>query len=320
MAMNELHVVFGATGGAGSAIVRELAAQGKRVRAVNRSGQGAFPAGVEVAKGDAMDVASARAAAQGATMVYHAVNVPYPQWTTALVPMAHSMIDVSAAAGVKLVVVDNLYMYDSTQGPMSDASPVAPVSRKGQIRAEVAELFLRAHRNGTLPVAIGRASDFYGPNVRNALVNDAFFRAALAGKTVRWAGKLDVPHASMFIDDFARGIVAMGQREEAFGDAWILPHAPAITGREFIKLTFEQTGKPVKQGTLSRSMVRLGGLFSPMIREFSEMVYQFEQPFVVDSSRFERTFGITATRYHDGIAQTIDWMRRAEQSQPALAH
>jgi nucleoside-diphosphate-sugar epimerase len=114
----------------------------------------------------------------------------------------------------------------------------------------------------------------------------------------------------MFIDDFARGIVAMGARDDAFGDAWILPHAPAITGREFIKLTFEQTGKPMKQGTLSRGMVRLGGLFSPLIREFGEMVYQFEQPFVVDSSRFERTFGLSTTPYRDGIAETLDWVRR----------
>lgn len=312
---HELHVVFGATGGAGSAIVRELAAQGKRVRAVNRSGGGSFPASVETVKGDAANAESARTAAAGATVVYHAVNVPYPQWATALMPLAHSIIDASAAAGAKLVVVDNLYMYDSTKGVMSDTSPITPVSRKGQVRAEVADLFFEAHRDGKLPVALGRASDFYGPNVRNALVNDAFFRSALAGKTVRWAGKLDVPHASMFIDDFARGIVAMGGRPEAFGDAWILPHAPAITGREFVKLAFEQTGKLVKQGTLSRGMVRLGGLFSPMIREFGEMMYQFEQPFVVDGSRFERTFGLSATPYRDGIRQTLDWVRDAKQAQ-----
>jgi len=218
--------------------------------------------------------------------------------------------DFDTALGAKLVVVDNLYMYDSTTSSMSDASPIAPVSRKGRVRAQVADLFRQAHRDGKLPVAIGRASDFYGPNVCNALVNDAFFRSALAGKTVRWAGKLDVPHASMFIDDFARGIVAMAQRDEAFGDTWILPHAPAITGRDFIKLTFEQTGKPVKQGTLGRGMVRLGGLFSPPIREFGEMVYQFEQPFVVDSSRFERTFASSATPYRDGIRETLDWVRR----------
>ena len=310
MATNELHVVFGATGGAGSAIVLELAAQRKRVRAVSRSGGGSFSAGVETVRGDASDPASARAAAEGATVVYHAVNVPYPQWSTSLVPLAHTLIDAAAAAGAKLVVVDNLYMYDSTKGPMSDDTSVAPISRKGQLRAQVADLFMQAHRDGKLPVTIGRASDFYGPNIRNALVNDAFFRSALAGKTVRWAGNLDVPHASMFIDDFARGIVAMGARDDAFGDAWILPHAPAITGREFIKLTFEQTGKPMKQGTLSRGMVRLGGLFSPLIREFGEMVYQFEQPFVVDSSRFERTFSLSATPHRDGIAETLDWVRR----------
>ena len=104
----ELHVVFGATGESGSAVIRELLRQGKRVRAVHRSGQHAFPSPVEVIHADVADSTSARQAAQGASVVYHCVGVPLPEWTTRLRPILSGIVEGAAAAGAKLVVVDNV--------------------------------------------------------------------------------------------------------------------------------------------------------------------------------------------------------------------
>lgn len=60
---NELHVVLGASGGIGSAIVDELVRRGYRVRAVSRGGNA--PEGAEGMKADVSTREEARAAAQG---------------------------------------------------------------------------------------------------------------------------------------------------------------------------------------------------------------------------------------------------------------
>lgn len=129
--MNGLHVVLGATGGAGSAVVRELAGQGRRVRAVShRKRAEAFP-GVEYATADATDPASLRDVCRGAAVVYHCVNVPYQEWSTRLLPIAQAIISAASAAGAKLVVIDNLYMYGRVSGPMTEATPAMRRARRG---------------------------------------------------------------------------------------------------------------------------------------------------------------------------------------------
>jgi uncharacterized protein YbjT (DUF2867 family) len=72
-----LHVVVGASGGTGSAVVRELHAAGRRVRAINRSGRMPVPRGVVVVGADATDAARMREACAGAAVVYNCVNPPF---------------------------------------------------------------------------------------------------------------------------------------------------------------------------------------------------------------------------------------------------
>src|SRR3954447_23320820 len=105
----DLHVVFGASGGAGGAIMRELAARGKRVRGV--SGHGDVPDGVEMVRADAANRVEARQACDGASVVYPAVNVPSPAWTETLPPVMDGLIDAAGAVGATLVYADNLYAY-----------------------------------------------------------------------------------------------------------------------------------------------------------------------------------------------------------------
>lgn len=323
MMTNELHVVFGATGGSGAAVVRALVAQGKQVRAVNRSGRGEFGPGVELVQADALDAMSVRSACRGATTVYNCVGVPYQEWATRLPPIMMNILDGTAATDARLVFVDNTYMYGKVDGRMTEDSPYRPVSRKGTLRAQMAEQLLEEHASGRAQVTIGRAADFYGPDVHVALMSIASFQAALAGKRVRWPGSLDMPHTMMFIDDFARGLVTLGTRPEALGQVWHLPHAPAITGRAFLELLFEETGRPPQIGVLSPWIVRLGGLFNAQAREFAEMIYQFDAPFVVDSSKYTRVFGVTATPYREGIRQTLRWLEsqesRTKSQEPSTA-
>ena len=305
---NELHVVFGASGGAGNAVARELAARGKRVRAVNRSGHADVPAGVEIVKGDALDSVSVRAACAGASVVYHCVNVPYPEWQAKLTPLMNSLIEGAANANAKLIYADNLYAYGKSDAPLTEETPYRATGPKGKLRAQLANALLEAHRAGKVRAVIGRASDFYGRNA-NAIAGDLVIRPMLAGQKAMWVGNLDAPHSLSFPPDFARGLITLGERDEALGQVWHVPTAEPLTGRQYLQMLFEQAGLPPKFGVYSRPVMRLVALFTPMVRQVLEELYQFEAPFVMDGSKFTQAFGFTPTPHREAIRQTIAWYR-----------
>jgi nucleoside-diphosphate-sugar epimerase len=298
------HVVLGATGGAGRALVAELARQNRRVRAVSRRASEPWPKGVEAVTADILRADEVRKACRDAAVVYHAANVPYAQWRQVLPAMTESVIAAASAADAVLVVVDNLYMYGPSSGPMTEDSPRRASGPKGQLRARLEETFLAAHRSGRVGVAIGRGSDFYGPHA-NSAATMLVIQPALRGKTASWLGSLDAPHTLSYLPDFARGLVTLGTNARAWGEVWHIPSGPPVTGRTFIAEVFEALGQPPRMRRLGRGMLTLAGLFNRQIREAREVLYQFEQPFVMDTSKFERTFGGSVTPLRDGVRQTI---------------
>jgi len=315
--MNEnagLHVVFGASGGIGRAVALALLAHGQRVRAVNRSGQSDLPAGIELMRADATDPVSAAAACRGAAAIYHCANAPYAEWAAKFPPILDGLIAAAGAAGAKLIMADNLYCYGPVAGPITEDLPYRPQGVKGRVRARMAETLLAAHQAGRVRAAIGRASDFYGPGVTNSFTGADMFRSLLAGKRVMWTGSLDRPHSLSYIEDFARGLATLGERDEALGRAWHVPCAEALTGRQFLGLAFELAGRPANIGSYQRLMLTLASPFMPIAREVLEMLYEFEAPFVLDSSQFQRAFGpFAATPHRAALAQTLAWF----QAQPA---
>ena len=298
------HIVLGASGGSGRAVVRELSARGARVRAVSRSGQGEPLSGVEYVRGDAADGENLKAICRDATVIYLCANVPYPQWSTRLLPIAQAVVAAAGATGVRLVVMDNLYMYGPPTGPMTETTPRAARGRKGKLRAQLEDYFLNAHRTGLVRLAIGRASDFYGV-AANSAPNLLVITPIIHGKPASWLGTLDTPHTLSYLPDVARGLITLGERDEAVGDVWHLPAADPLTGRQFIELVSAELGRPPRMRVISRPMMLLAGLFSPMIRESLEVFYQFEHPFVMDSSKFARTFGQCATPHRDAIREIL---------------
>ena len=308
-----MHVVLGASGGAGSAVVRELSARGARVRAVSRSGRGGPLPGVEYVRGDAADSESLKAICRDAAVLYHCVNVPYPEWTRRLLPIAEAVIGATAAAGARLVVMDNLYMYGPPDGPMTETIPKAARGPKGRLRARVADRFMHAHRTGAVRLAIGRASDFYGP-AANSVPNMLVIKPAIEGKTASWVGNLDVPHTLSYLPDVARGLITLGERDEALGEIWHLAAAEPLTGRQFTEMVFQELGRPPKMRVISRPMMFVAGLFLRVARESAEVFYQFERPFVMDSSKFERSFGKQVTSHRDAIREILRLAREENRA------
>jgi nucleoside-diphosphate-sugar epimerase len=297
--------------------VEELARRGKNVRVVSRSGKMAeAPQGVELAAGDLYDATAVRRLTAGAAVAYQCAQPHYWEWPQKFPPLQAAIIEGLTGTGTKLVIAENCYMYGDTDGrPLTEDLPYAAHTRKGKVRATMSEAALAAHRAGKVPVTLGRGADFFGPWALNSAFGDRVFYPALAGKGASFGGKLDLPHTATYIGDFGRALVILGERDQALGQVWHVPSdRPQITQRQFAELLYRETGHPVKASGVSKLMMALAGLFIPGARESVEMMYEFEKPFVVDSSRFERTFGVKATPIAEAIRAAVDWYRTHPQT------
>ncbi len=306
---DRVHVVIGASGGTGSALVRELVDRGRRVRAVNRSGRMTAPAGVQVLAGDATDPLRMREVCQGAAVVYNTVNVPFTRWRESFPAAVDGVLAGARGAGARMVFADDTWMYGRVSGAMTEDLPYRPVSDKGVLRAWLAERVLAAHHRGQVQTVIGRAPELYGPNVDSLLGRNLFGTALTHGRAL-WVGDLDQPLGPMFIDDFARGLAELGEHEAALGRVWHLPAPEPITARRFLELLSSQLDRPVTTVRLGTGMVRMLGRVWPVAREGAEVLYQFRQPHFLDSAAYRTAFGPgQVTPYEEGIRQTLSWYR-----------
>jgi nucleoside-diphosphate-sugar epimerase len=284
------------------------------VRAVNRRGQrpDLLPREVEVCAADCLNAAAVRELAQGAAVLYQALNPPYHQWQTLFPALQASALNAAKAVGARYVSIENLYLYDSS-APISENSPIRPRSAKGALRARLAAEVLAAHTRGEVETTALRSSDYYGPGVTLSALGERVFAPLAAGGKAQLLGAADQPHSFAYIEDVGRAAALLGTRDDALGQAWIAPHAPARSQGDLLDLTGEALSRPVGYRVITPLLMRLAGLFNPGARASVEMMYQFTAPFVVASHRFEAHFGLVPTPTEAGIARTVAWYRaRAE--------
>src|SRR5919106_820342 len=312
----DLQVVFG-TGAIGGALIEELHTNRKRVRAVNREGAADVPNGVEVAGGDASNVDFTKEVSADAGVVYFCLHPPYTKWPELFPRLQNAVLSGAAAAGAKFVAIENLYMYGPTGGePLSEDLPHAATTRKGLVRAQMANDLMAAHKEGRVRVAVGRASDYFGPHGLISAMGERVFSSALRGKKAQVIGDPDQPHTYSYLPDIAKGLAILGHRTEADGQVWHLPNAPTLTTRQVIDQVYASLGTEPGIQAMPRWMVNLVGLFNGNVRELKEMLYEFEEPFVVDHSRFEAAFGNHATPLSEAIDDTLAWYRARLEKAP----
>lgn len=308
MSTPPLHTVVGANGATGRVLLRELRARGTRVRAITRSPLRDAPAGVEAVHADALDGDALRTAVRGSEVVYHCAMPVFPRWLADFPPITRGIVEAAAATGAKVVFADDTWMYGRVDAPMTEALPSAPVSNKGVLRAFLAEYLLRVHAEGRVRVAIGRAPELFGPGV-GSLLGANVFGAAARGRTATYIGDPTLPFSPLYIDDFARGLIALADDPRADGEVWHVPTPPATTGRELMALAYEAAGSRMRFRTVSSRVGRALGTVWPLAREGAEMLYQFEQPFTIDASKFAAAFGSAPTPYAVAARATVDWYR-----------
>jgi nucleoside-diphosphate-sugar epimerase len=313
-----LHVIVGA-GQIGPLVAERLLARGVRVRLVRRGRFQGVPTGAEVVTADTTNPAEAKEALRGASVVYHAANPAYHRWPAELVPLARGIVAGAAAAGARLVALDNLYSYAvPVDGLLRETTRVAPVSKKGALRAEAAELMLDAHRRGAVPVSLVRASDFVGPRVTRSILGERFWTKLFAGKPVEVMGDPDQPHTYSYAPDVADVLVTLALTEGVDGEVWHAPSLPAESTRTWMERFAALAGRPLRTQNLVPFLMHVAGFFLPEAGELPEMMYQWRTPYVLDDTKFRTRFGAEPTPLGSVVRETFAWASARYAAQPLL--
>lgn len=297
------YVVVG-SGNVGSAVARELAGRGDDVVLVSRRGGGPELPGVRRTAADATDAARVAELATGAAAVINAANPPYHRWPVDWPPLAGALLAAAERSGAVLVTVGNLYGYGAVDVPMTEDLPLAERTVKGRVRADMWRDALTAHEAGRVRAVEVRGSDYLCPGDQSML-GDRVMRPLVAGRRARVLGSLDQPHTWTAVADVARLVVTVAQDERAWGRAWHVPSAPPRTQREALTDLAARAGVAPRLGSMPRPALRLAAVASPLVREVGEMLYQFERPFVLDSTAAQRTFGLTPTSWDEQVAAHV---------------
>ncbi|HYN32185.1 MAG TPA: NAD-dependent epimerase/dehydratase family protein, partial [Ilumatobacteraceae bacterium] len=268
--------------------------------------------GVEWRVADATDPAASIAAAAGASVIYQCLGAPYTKWPEQFPPMQRSVLAAAADSGALLVSLENVYGYGPTGGtPMTEDHPLAATSIKGRTRAAMTRELLEASESGRVRIAIGRASDFFGAGVTQSALGERVFANALDGKRADFIGDPDLAHTYSYVPDIAAGLITLGTHQRAIGEVWHLPGPETGTTTDLLELVAGEVGHTVGVRNVPELVQRALGLVSPMMRGLAEMRYQFEEPFVLDTTKFESTFGAAGTPLCSAVADTVAWFRGA---------
>lgn len=272
--------------------IRQVSRNPKKV---NDSDQ-VFPADVK----SELDV---RQAVKGSDVVYLTVGLPYNTkiWQEYWPVIMRNTINACKEHNAKLVFFDNVYMYGKVDGWMTEKTPFNPCSKKGEIRAKVAEMLLEEMNKGNIKALIARSADFYGPRAANTYLTPMVFDRLNSGKKPQLMISSKIKHSLTFTPDAARSMVLLGNSNDAYGQSWHLPtDKDVMTGEELVKEASRIFNKKNSFSLLSPMMIKMASWFSPVIKESREMLYQFEYDYLFDSTKFNEIY-FEPTSYINGI-------------------
>jgi len=298
--------ILGAGGAVANELVKLLAARNQPFRIVCRNPRPTHGA-TETLAADLTDKDQTIRAVAGSSVVHLLVGLKYDHkvWQEMWPRVMSNAIEACKRAGAKLIFFDNVYMYGKVSGPMTEATPFNPCSKKGEIRSNIATTLINGWKSGDLTGMIARAADFYGPDSRNGVPNLLVFEPFSRGKKASWLVNDSVPHSYTYTPDAGRSLLLLAERATAWNQTWHVATTPnPATGKEFVTMVAKEFGAEPEYRVLSRPMIRLAGWFNPLVSESYEMLYQSDSPYLFDSSKFANEFGFAGTPYADGVRTT----------------
>ncbi|MDT0354300.1 NAD-dependent epimerase/dehydratase family protein [Herbaspirillum huttiense F1] len=303
--------LFGAAGAIGQSIASAISAQGLPYRVVGRNEAslrkafGTDPL-AEIVSWNPDSPASVEAAAQGIDTLIYLVGVNYTQFE--LHPeLMRKTLDGAISAGVRQVLlIGTVYPYGLPQtSPIREDHPRNPHTFKGRMRKAQEDLLMQADSTGRIRAAVLRLPDFYGPGVEASFLHGAI-KAAAQGGTADMIGPLDRPHEFVFVPDVGPVVARLISTPAAFGRIWHLAGAGVTSQQALVEEMERQTGRKLKKRVAGKTMLRIIGLFHPMMRELVEMHYLQTQPVIMDDSALQQLIGpISKTSYADGIRRAL---------------
>jgi nucleoside-diphosphate-sugar epimerase len=311
-----IQTILGSGGGIGVPLARELGQYTGQIRLVSRNPKKVNETD-ELLAVDLTDPARIDQAIAGSTVVYVTVGFQYNIriWQKTWPLFMKAVINACKNHGARLVFFDNLYVYDAKEVPfMTESSTINPPSKKGKVRQELHNMIMQEVETGMLTAMIARAADFYGPENRNSALTIMAVDNLMKGKKAQVFGNPECIHTYTYTPDAAKATAILGNTPDAFNQVWHVPTTKErLTNRRWIEMIARELNTEARIQPVSKFMIQLLGLFVPVMREFPEMMYQYDQDYIFDSTRFEKRFGLTATRPEEGIRKLIESMRK-EQS------
>ncbi|HEY8148930.1 MAG TPA: SDR family oxidoreductase [Vicinamibacteria bacterium] len=304
--------LIGAAGAIGQSIAAALRQAGRPCRVVGRSRASLVQSFgdqdplVEIATWNPDEPASVRAAVRGVDTIVYLVGVNYWQFELHPQLMAKTLAGAAAEGVPRLLLIGTVYPYGRARTDrVREDHPREPHTFKGKMRKAQEDLLLEADAAGRIEGAVVRLPDFYGPNVDKSFLHSAFV-AATTGGTADMVGPLDKPHEFVFVPDVGPVVVKLLATPGAWGHVWHLAGAGVTTQRALVDEISRQAGRPVKVRVVGKFLLRVIGLFNPLMREMVEMHYLLTEPLIMDDSALQQLIGpIAKTSYSEGIRQTL---------------
>jgi nucleoside-diphosphate-sugar epimerase len=304
--------LLGAAGAIGTGVAEALRSEGTPYRVVGRSEEhlrrtfGADPL-AEVKVWNLDDGLSVRQALGGIETAIYLIGVNY--WQFELHPvLMRKILEQAQLAGVKrMLLIGTVYPYGRPQSNLvTEDHPRNPHTFKGRMRKEQEDILFAAHEAGKMQACELRLPDFYGPNVDKSFLWGAFVAAKKGGRA-QLVGPIDTPHQFVFVPDVGPIVCRLLVTDGAWGHVYNFAGSGTATQRELVTKIYAMAGSPLRMMVAGKTMLRVLGLFNPMMREMVEMHYLQTDPVLMDDSRLEKLLGgLKRTSYDQGIRLTLE--------------
>jgi nucleoside-diphosphate-sugar epimerase len=306
-----MQTILGSTGIIGKELAKSLSQYTDKIRLVSRNPKLVNPTDQPVVA-DLKNPRQVLSAVEGSEVVYLTAGLQYKIsiWQEQWPLIMQNVIDACKKTKSKLVFFDNVYAYGLVKGWMKEDSLVNPISKKGEVRAQIAQMIMSEVEKGHIDAIIARAADFYGPNTPLSFVTVTVFDNFKKGKKAQWFIDANKKHSMTYTPDAGRATAILGNTNSAYNQIWHLPtDKNVLTGKEFIEIAAKAFGVEPRYTVLNKWMIQMVGMFVPVVKESIEMLYQNEHDYLFDSTKFEKAFNFTPTSYKDGIVETVKSMR-----------